>query len=133
MPTSVMVAPIIPNINDHEIEAILTRAHQAGAREAGYVMLRLPLEVEGLFTEWLLAHYPDRYRHVMSLVRGMREGKAYDATFGTRMTGAGPYAWMTGRRFQIAAAKVGFNTQRRKLRTDLFISPRVGGEQLALF
>ncbi|MDB5569681.1 MAG: radical protein [Hyphomicrobiales bacterium] len=133
VPTTVMVAPIIPAINDHEIEAILARAYAAGAREAGYVMLRLPLEVEDLFTEWLLAHFPDRYRHVMSLVRGVRGGKAYDATWGKRMTGSGPYAWVTGRRFEIAAAKAGFNRQRRKLRTDLFTRPQRAGEQLALF
>lgn len=133
VPTSVMVAPIIPAVTDHEIEAILARAYEAGAREAGYVMLRLPLEVEELFGEWLLAHFPDRYRHVMGLVRGMRGGKAYDSSWGKRMTGAGPYAWMTGRRFEVAAAKTGFNIHRRKLRTDLFTRPVRAGEQLALF
>jgi DNA repair photolyase len=133
IPTSVMVAPIIPSINDHEIEAILARAHAAGAREAGYVMLRLPLEVEDIFSEWLLAHFPDRYRHVMSLVRGVRDGKAYDSSWGKRMTGTGPYAWVTGRRFEIAAAKAGLNLQRTKLRTDLFVSPRRGAQQLSLF
>ena len=133
IPTSVMVAPIIPSINDHEIEAILTRAHAAGAREAGYVMLRLPLEVEDIFSEWLLAHFPDRYRHVMSLVRGVRDGKAYDSSWGKRMTGTGPYAWVTGRRFGIAAAKAGLNLQRTRLRTDLFVSPRRGAQQLSLF
>jgi DNA repair photolyase len=133
VPTSVMVAPIIPAINDHEVEAILSAAYAAGAREAGYVMLRLPLELEDLFSEWLLAHFPHRYRHVMSLVRGMRGGKAYDSTWGKRMTGAGPYAWMTGRRFEIAAARAGFNQTRRKLRTDLFTSPKRAGEQLQLF
>ena len=132
VPTSVMVAPIIPSINDHEIEAILARAHAAGAREAGYVMLRLPLEVEDIFSQWLLAHFPDRYRHVMSLVRGVRDGKAYDSSWGKRMTGTGPYAWVTGRRFEIAAAKAGFNQQRAKLRTDLFVSPRRGAQQLSL-
>ena len=133
IPTSVMVAPIIPSINDHEIEAILARAHAAGAREAGYVMLRLPLEVEDIFSEWLLAHFPDRYRHVMSLVRGVRDGKAYDSSWGKRMTGTGPYAWVTGRRFEIAAAKAGLNLQRTRLRTDLFVSPRRGAQQLSLF
>ena len=133
IPTSVMVAPIIPSINDHEIEAILARAHAAGAREAGYVMLRLPLEVEGIFSEWLLTHFPDRYRHVMSLVRGVRDGKAYDSSWGKRMTGTGPYAWVTGRRFEIAAAKAGLNLQLTRLRTDLFVSPRRGVQQLCLF
>jgi DNA repair photolyase len=96
-------------------------------------MLRLPLELEELFCEWLLAHFPDRYRHVMSLVRGMRGGKAYDSTWGKRMKGAGPYAWITGRRFEVAAAKVGFNQQRKRLRTDLFVRPQRAGEQLRLF
>ena len=111
----------------------LARAHAAGAREAGYVMLRLPLEVEDIFSEWLLAHFPDRYRHVMSLVRGVRDGKAYDSSWGKRMTGTGPYAWVTGRRFEIAAAKAGLNLQRTRLRTDLFVSPRRGAQQLSLF
>lgn len=133
VPTTVMVAPIIPAINDAEIEKILERAHEAGAREAGYVMLRLPLEVEDVFGEWLLARFPDRYRHVMSLVRSMREGKAYDSAWGKRMTGTGPYAWMTGRRFEIAAERLGFNKQRVKPRTDLFVPPVRKGEQLRLF
>ena len=133
VPTTVMVAPIIPAINDSEIEKILERAQEAGAREAGYVMLRLPLEVEDVFGEWLLARFPDRYRHVMSLVRSMREGKAYDSAWGKRMTGTGPYAWMTGRRFEIAAERLGFNKQRMKPRTDLFVPPIRKGEQLRLF
>ena len=133
VPTSVMVAPIIPALNDSEVEAILAASYAAGAREAGYVMLRLPLELEDLFSEWLLAHFPHRYRHVMSLVRSMRGGKAYDSTWGKRMVGDGPYAWMTGRRFEIAATRAGFNIQRRKLRTDLFTPPKRAGEQLKLF
>lgn len=132
VPTTVMVAPIIPALNESEIELILTRAYAAGAREAGYVMLRLPLEVEEVFGHWLLTHYPDRYRHVISLVRGARGGKAYDSTFGKRMTGAGPYAWMLGRRFEAAANRLGFNRRRLKLRTDLFRRPARAGEQLSL-
>jgi DNA repair photolyase len=104
-----------------------------GAREAGYVMLRLPLEVEDIFGQWLLARYPGKYRHVMALVRGMRGGKPYDSTWSKRMTGTGPYAWMVGRRFEIAAAKIGFRKTRTKLRTDLFTRPARGGEQLSLF
>ena len=99
------MAPIIPAVNDAEIETILTRAHAMGAREAGYVMLRLPLEVEDIFGEWMLARFPGKYRHVMALVRGMRGGKAYDSAWGKRMTGTGPYAWMVGRRFEIAARR----------------------------
>ena len=133
IPTTVMVAPIIPAINDAEIETILTRAHAMGAREAGYVMLRLPLEVQGIFSEWLIEHHPDKYQRVMTLVRGMHEGKAYDATFGKRMTGAGPYAWMIGRRFETATARNGFNSTRLKLRTDLFAAPVRAGAQLSLF
>ncbi|MDB5651579.1 MAG: Radical domain protein [Hyphomicrobiales bacterium] len=133
IPTSVLVAPIIPAVTDAEIETILNRAHAMGAREAGYVMLRLPLEVEDLFSEWLLAHFPDKYRHVLSLVRSMREGKAYDSAWGKRMTGTGPYAWMTGRRFEIACDKLGLNKERRKLRVDLFTRPKRSGEQLSLF
>ena len=128
-----MVAPIIPAVNDAEIETILTRAHAMGAREAGYVMLRLPLEVEDIFGEWMLARFPGKYRHVMALVRGMRGGKAYDSTWGKRMTGTGPYAWMVGRRFEIAAAKIGFDKTRLKLRTDLFTRPARSAEQLSLF
>ncbi|VFU09086.1 PA0069 family radical SAM protein [Methylocella tundrae] len=132
VPTVVMVAPIIPAINDAEIEAILTRAHAMGAREAGYVMLRLPLEVRDLFAEWLMAHYPDKLRHVLSLVRSVRGGKLYDATFGKRMSGAGPYAWMVGRRFEAAAARLGLAKSRMPLRSDLFLRPARQGEQLQL-
>jgi DNA repair photolyase len=133
IPTSVMVAPIIPSINDPEIEAILAAAQKAGAREAGYVMLRLPLEVRDLFREWLLAHYPDKLRHVMALVRSVHDGKDYESTFGTRMKGSGPYAWMIGRRFEIAAQRLGLNRLRTRLRTDLFVRPKNRGEQLDMF
>lgn len=133
IPVSVMVAPVIPAVTDHEMEAILTRAHEAGAREAGYILLRLPLEVAPIFRNWLAAHFPERLEHVMSLVRGARGGKDYDAKFGVRMTGSGPYAWMIGRRFEIAAKRAGFNRERMKLRTDLFRRPTRAGEQLALF
>ncbi len=133
IPVTVMVAPIIPAINDPEIEAILMRAHAAGAREAGYVMLRLPLEVRDLFREWLLAHFPDKLRHVMSLVQSMRGGKDYDSAWGRRMTGTGPYAWMVGRRFEVASARLGFSKTRVKLRSDLFQPPVPPGGQLSLF
>ncbi|MGA8172410.1 MAG: PA0069 family radical SAM protein [Methylocystis sp.] len=132
IPVSVMVAPIIPAVNDAEIETILTRAFAAGAREAGYVMLRLPLELRDIFSEWLLTHYPDKARRVLSLVRSAREGKLYDPAFGKRMTGVGPYAWMIGRRFEVAAARLGYGAGAR-LRCDLFRPPRRGAEQLALF
>ena len=133
VPATVMVAPIIPAINDAEIETILTRAAALGAREAGYVMLRLPLELEDLFEEWLQAHYPGKLRHVMTLVKSMRKGKAYDATWGERQTGTGPFAWMIGRRFEASVAKNGFSKERQKLRTDLFRKPSKPGAQLSLF
>ncbi|GAA5663085.1 DNA repair photolyase [Ochrobactrum sp. RC6B] len=133
IPASVMMGPVIPGINDHEIERILDAAYAQGAREAGYVLLRLPLEVAPLFKDWLLRNYPDRYRHVMSLVRSMRDGKDYDAEWGKRMRGTGPYAWQIGRRFEITARKLGFNARRLQLRTDLFESVEKGGKQLSLF
>lgn len=132
IPVSVMVAPIIPGLNDHEVERVLDSARAMGALEAGYVLLRLPLEVSPIFKEWLLRNYPDRYRHVLSLVRSMRGGKDYDAEWGKRMRGEGPYAWQIGRRFEIAAKRLGLNLSRRRLRTDLF-SPTPGSEQLSLF
>lgn len=132
VPTSVMVAPIIPGLNDHEIERILDSARAAGATEAGYVLLRLPLEVAPIFKDWLLRHYPDRYRHVMSLVRSMRQGKDYDSEWGKRMKGVGPYAWQIGRRFELAARRLGLNTVRRTLRTDLFVPAARESEQLVL-
>ncbi|WP_173931021.1 PA0069 family radical SAM protein [Chelativorans sp. Marseille-P2723] len=120
VPVSVMIGPVIPGLNDSEIERILESAHAAGAREAGYIILRLPLEVSPIFKDWLLRHYPDRFRHVISLIRSMRGGKDYDAEWGKRMKGSGPYAWQIGRRFEIAARRLGLNVERRKLRTDLF-------------
>ena len=133
IPTSVMVAPIIPAINDAEIERILQASFDAGAREAGYVMLRLPLEVRDLVREWLLEHHPAKLRHVLSLVQSTRHGKDYDSRWGERMTGDGPYAWMVGRRFELAAERLGFNNRRLKLRTDLFSPPVKGVAQLSLF
>jgi DNA repair photolyase len=132
IPASIMVAPILPGLTDHEIERILDAGYAAGAREAGYVMLRLPLEVAPIFKDWLLRHFPDRYRHVMSLVRSMRGGKDYDSEWGKRMSGAGPYAWQIGRRFEMTAARLGFNRERRRLRNDLFKPPTRKGEQLVL-
>ena len=127
-----LVAPIIPAINDHELETILTRAAALGAREAGYVMLRLPLELADLFEQWLAEHYPDKLRHVTTLVASMRKGKAYDSTWGERQTGIGPFAWMIGRRFEAALVRNGFARERLKLRTDLFRRPVLAGEQLSL-
>ena len=132
VPVSVMIGPVIPALNDQEIERILDSAQAAGAREAGYIILRLPLEVSPIFKDWLLRHYPDRYRHVISLIRSMRGGKDYDAEWGKRMKGAGPYAWQIGRRFEIAAKRLELNVEKRRLRTDLFKPPVQKGEQLML-
>ncbi|WP_412051488.1 PA0069 family radical SAM protein [Hoeflea sp. Naph1] len=132
IPVSVMAAPVIPGLNDHEIERILDSAKAAGADAAGYVMLRLPIEVSPLFRDWLLRHYPDRYRHVMSLIRSMRGGKDYDAEFGKRMRGTGPYAWQIARRFDLTAKRLGLNLRKTQLRTDHFIPPRGEGVQLSL-
>jgi DNA repair photolyase len=131
--TSVMVAPVIPGLNDHEIERLLDAAAAQGAKEAGHVLLRLPFEVAPLFKEWLLRHYPDRYRHVMSLLRSMRGGKDYDAEWGTRMKGTGPYAWQIGKRFELAAKRLGLNLERKRLRDDLFTPPSRMAGQLCLF
>ncbi|MCM5692224.1 PA0069 family radical SAM protein [Sinorhizobium meliloti] len=132
IPAGVLVAPIIPALNDHEIERVLDSAKSAGASDASYVLLRLPLEVSPLFRDWLLRNYPDRYRHVMSLIRSMRGGKDYDAEFGKRMKGSGPYAWQIGRRFELAAKRFGLNLTRRQLRSDLFVPPVGMGVQLSL-
>lgn len=132
VPVTVMTAPMIPAINDAEMEAILEEARQRGATEAGYVMLRLPLEVRDLFREWLLQHFPDRLRHVMSLVQSFRDGKDNDSTWGKRMTGSGPYATLIARRFDVACRRLGFPRQRATLRTDLFRPPARVGQQLSL-
>ncbi|MBB5571633.1 MULTISPECIES: PA0069 family radical SAM protein [Rhizobium] len=130
--TAVMVAPIIPALNDHEIERILDASKAAGAIEASYVILRLPLEVSPLFRDWLLQNYPDRYRHVMSLIRSMRGGKDYDAEFGKRMKGAGPYAWQISRRFEMAIKRLELTRRSIALRDDLFVPPDGSGVQLSL-
>ena len=133
VPASTLVAPVIPALNDAEIERILDAVAATGVRHAGYVLLRLPLEVRDLFREWLVANFPDRYRHVFKLIRDMRGGKDYDSTFGTRMTGKGPIAWMIGRRFEIACERLGFNVTSVKTTTEHFRPPLPSAEQLSLF
>ena len=128
-----MSAPIIPGLNDSEIENILKAAHAAGAREAGYVVLRLPLEVKDIFKEWLKRRLPDRAARVMSLIRQTRQGKENDATFGRRFTGTGPYAWSIGRRFEMAAKGSGYNRERRQLATDMFMRPPHAGRTAQAF
>ena len=133
VPTTVMVAPIIPALNDSEIQRILDRAQAVGVREAGYVMLRLPLEVRDLFREWLVTNYPDRARHVFKLIRDMRDGKDYDSEWGKRMKGTGPYAWLIGRRFEVACERLGLNKKKLKLSTEHFRHPKPDDAQLSLF
>ena len=135
VPTGVMVAPVIPAINDSEIEAILSRAYAAGAREAGYVCLRLPLEIRDMFREWLQVNFPDRLQRAVSLVQSMHGGKDYEAQWGRRMAGSGPYAWIIGRRFETAARRLGYREEKTSLRTDLFRKPALPerGAQLSLF
>jgi len=132
VPTAVMVAPVIPGLNDMEMERILERASSIGVKNAGYVLLRLPLEIGDLFTEWLKANCPDRASRVLSLMRSTRGGKLYDAKWGERMRGDGPYAWMIGRRFELAAKRLGLNESSVDLRTDLFPPPSLPGQQLSL-
>ena len=133
VPATVMVAPIIPAVNDSEIEAILQRCAAAGATQAGYVLLRLPLEISALFQEWLSEEFPDKAKKVMSLVRGTRGGKDYVSAWGERQTGTGPYAELIARRFTIATARLGLNSNRTPLRTDLFEPPGPRSAQFDLF
>jgi DNA repair photolyase len=133
VPTSTLVAPVIPALNDAEIERILEAVAETGVRNAGYVLLRLPLELRDLFREWLIENFPDRYRHVISLIRQTRGGKDYDSTWGKRMTGSGPIAWMIGRRFEVACERLGFNLTSVKTTTGHFQKPRPASQQLDLF
>jgi len=130
----VLVAPVIPAITDHEMEDILAAAKEAGAGSAGYVLLRLPHEVKILFREWLAEHYPDRAKHVMSLINQTRGGKDYDAKFGQRMSGTGPYADLLRTRFELARRKCGFaeGWDRYELSTELFRPPAPDQSQLTL-
>jgi DNA repair photolyase len=130
--SSVMVAPVIPGLTDTEMERILERAASIGVKNAGYVLLRLPLEIGDLFTEWLKANCPDRANRVLSLMRSTRGGKLYDAKWGERMVGEGAYAWIIGRRFEVAAQRLGLNQSSVELRTDRFTPPALPGQQLSL-
>jgi len=133
IPTSVMAAPMIPALNDHELEAILEASAATGAGWAGYVLLRLPYEIKDLFREWLAEHYPDRAAHVMSLIRDMRGGRDYDPRFGTRMRGTGPYAQLLSNRFRLACQRLKLNSEpRTALDTTLFRPPGSAGSQLQL-
>jgi DNA repair photolyase len=131
IPTGVMAAPVIPALNDHELEHILEAAAENGARSAGYVLLRLPHEVAPLFVEWLHGQYPDRAEHVLSLVRQLRGGDLYDSRFGSRQRGAGPFAALLKARFEKACRRYGL-VRETTLRTDKFTPPRRPRPQLDL-
>jgi DNA repair photolyase len=132
IPTVVMIGPVIPGLNDSEIESILKAAYAAGVREAGYTMLRLPHEVKEIFKDWLDREAPDSAAKVMSLVRSARGGKENEPAFGRRMTGSGPYAWSIGRRFEMACSRLGLNLKRVQLDSTKFHRPPQLGEQLKL-
>ena len=131
IPTGVMAAPMIPALNDHELEGILEAAAEHGAGSAGYVLLRLPHEVEPLFVEWLRAHYPDRAEHVLSLLRQLHGGALYDSQFHHRQRGSGPFAALLKARFAKARRRFGLERE-VALRTDLFAPPRAARPQLDL-
>ena len=134
VPAAVMSAPMIPALNDAEMEQILERARAAGATSAGYTLLRLPLELKSLFKEWLEEHFPDKAAHVLSLVAQTHGGRLYDSTWSKRMTGTGPYADMLRLRFDRACRKLGFNQRTtQSLDTTLFYPPPQKGDQLPLF
>ncbi|MGA8706110.1 MAG: PA0069 family radical SAM protein [Steroidobacteraceae bacterium] len=129
IPTGVLVAPIIPAINDSELERIVAAAAAAGAFRAGYVLLRLPHEIKDLFREWLEEHYPERAEHVMSLVRSTRDGRDNDPHFGSRMRGTGPWAQLLKDRFALACKRHGINAGRaRELSCEHFRPPGQGGQ-----
>lgn len=132
IPTSVMVAPIVPALNDHEIEGILEAARSAGAGEAGYVLLRLPRELKELFREWLATDHPHRASRVISILQSMHGGRDYVSDFGHRQTGTGPYASQIGSRFRLAVRRLGMERRGLKLRADLFAPPVPPGTQLKL-
>ena len=123
IPTAVMFAPVIPALNDEEMENVLSAAHDMGARSAGYVLLRLPLEIKDLFREWLESAEPGRAKHVMSLIRQMRGGKDYDSAWHSRMKGTGPYASMIARRFHLAVKRLGMNREGRAARSPQLQAP----------
>ena len=135
IPCGVMVAPMIPGLTDKSVEEVLEAAAAAGAKAAGWIMLRLPFEVKPLFKEWLAAHYPLRADHVMSIVRDVRGGRENDPRFGARMKGGGNYAELIAKRFELACRKLGLNAERRgeaELDCSLF-RPPTAGRQMSLF
>jgi DNA repair photolyase len=135
IPTALLASPMIPALNDWELERLLEAGAAVGVGTAGYILVRLPLEIAPLFEEWLATHAPGKAKHVMSLIRQSRHGKAYDARWGERMTGTGPYAEMLRIRFDTACRRLGLNRNRRAWRLDAsrFRRPPRAGDQLDLF
>ena len=123
IPTTVLVAPIVPGLNDHEIEQILCAAKQAGATSAAYVLLRLPLELKQLFREWLASEFPNRMNRVINILQDMHGGRDYCAEFHVRQRGRGPFANLIAMRFRQAIERYGLNEREICLRTDLFQKP----------
>jgi DNA repair photolyase len=132
-PTGIGFAPVIPGLNDHELEAVLEAGAKAGAVAAMYVTLRLPMEIKDLFREWLKDARPDRASRVMSLIRQARGGLDYDARWGSRMVGTGPVAAMIAARFGLAVKKYGLNRTPRPADLSQFKVPQKAGDQLSLF
>ena len=133
IPVSMLFAPVIPMLNDSEMEMVLTAAHDAGVRSAGYVMLRLPHEVKQLFQEWLQCHYPLKMKRVMTIVREMHGGREYDARFGTRQTGTGTYAELFAQRFKLRCKKLDIDGTSPELDTSQFTRVTNVRPQLELF
>jgi len=133
VPTGVMASPMIPGLNDHELEAILSQASAAGAEIASYILIRLPLEIADLFAEWLETHVPNRANRIMSLIRETRGGRIYQSRFSQRMRGTGTYAELLTRRFELAVDRLGFNEHRLELNTSRFTPPPANSNQLELF
>jgi len=132
IPVRAMVSPVIPALTDHELEAILTACHNAGAVAASSIVLRLPREVASLFRDWVQEHFPDRATRIMGRVRQLHGGQDYDPNFGTRMTGQGEWAAMMQQRFKLVTRKLGLDRSLPPLRTDLFAKPPEAGDQLSL-
>jgi DNA repair photolyase len=132
--TGVLASPMIPGINDHELEAILEAAVEVGVSRANYILPRLPWEIKDLFADWLEAHFPDRKEKVLGYVRDTRDGKLNDPRFGSRMRGGGAYADLLNRRFEVACARLGVeHASRTELDTSKFRVPPRAGDQRALF
>ncbi|MFQ5790527.1 MAG: PA0069 family radical SAM protein [Acidobacteriota bacterium] len=133
VPVGVLASPMIPGLNDAEMESILERAAAVGASSAGYILIRLPLEIKSLFTEWLETHYPRRASHVLNLIRETRGGSLYDERFGVRMRGTGPYAELLQQRFTVTCGRLGLDTRHRPFDLSRFRVPPRRGSQRTLF